>query len=155
MAGTTLFTSKVTIDRQGTNPMVTTHGEVTLDEAVETLKFLSDRNRLRIVMALTQAETCVCDLIDELDLPQPLVSYHLGKLRKAGLVRSRRQAQWIYYSIDPEIWQTLTRPLAPLFDSMELPPAARYGASHRCDSVPADPTHGACDDEDRAIGDVH
>ncbi len=89
-----------------------------------------------------------------LDLPQPLVSYHLSKLRKAGLVRSRLQGQWIYHSLDPGAGQALTRPRAPLFDSMELPPAAGYGASHRCDSVPADPAHGACDDEDRAISDV-
>jgi len=118
--------------------------ESTIDEAVETLRFLSDRNRLRILTALTRAETCVCDLIDELDLPQPLVSYHLGKLKKAGLVRARRDAQWIYYSLDPDAWHRLTTPLADLFGSVDLPPAAGYGASRRCDLMPPDPAHGAC-----------
>ncbi len=127
--------------------MLTMDGEATIDEAVETLKFLSDRNRLRIVTALTRAETCVCDLIDELDLPQPLVSYHLSKLRKAGLVRARREAQWIYYSLDPEAWKALTMPLAPLFGTIDPSPEAAYGASRRCDSVPPDPDHGACTDE--------
>ena len=115
----------------------------TLDAAVETLRFFSDRNRLRILMSLARAETCVCDLIDELDLPQPLVSYHLGRLRKAGLVRVRRDAQWIYYSLDPEAWARLTGPLAGLFNRVELPPEAAFGASHRCDLVPADPDRGA------------
>ena len=77
--------------------MLAIENEAAIDAAVETLKFLSDRNRLRILGVLAREETCVCDLIDELGLPQPLVSYHLRKLRDGGLVRTRRHAQWIYY----------------------------------------------------------
>lgn len=121
--------------------------DAALDQAVEALKFLSDRNRLRILAVLTRAETCVCDLIDELDLPQPLVSYHLGKLKKAGLVRTRRDAQWIYYSLDPEAWRALTAPVGELLATGPLPAAAAYGASHRCDTMPPDPVHGACADD--------
>jgi DNA-binding transcriptional ArsR family regulator len=124
--------------------------EQTIDQAVETLKFLSDRNRLRILTALTRAETCVCDLIDELDLPQPLVSYHLGRLKKAGLVRSRRDAQWTYYSLDPAAWSELVVPLADLLTLAPLPPSAQSGAGRRCDDVPLDPALGACADEDCA-----
>lgn len=119
-------------------PMATMQREAPIDDAVETLKFLSDRNRLRIMIALTRAETCVCDLIDDLDLPQPLVSYHLGKLRKAGLVRARRDAQWIYYSLDPEAWQALTGSLSPLFNAAMLAPAAAYGAGKHCDASISD-----------------
>jgi ArsR family transcriptional regulator len=115
--------------------------------AVETLKFLSDRNRLRILSTRAHAETCVCDLIDALALLQPLVSYHLRKLRDAGLVQTRSKAQWMYYSLDPEVWRTLVARLGGLFPLGPLPPAAAYGASHRCDVVPPDPAHGAgCDD---------
>ena len=127
--------------------MLTTHDPSVFDEAVEALKFLSDRNRLRILAVLRRAETCVCDVIDELDLPQSLVSYHLGKLKKAGLVRTRRDAQWIYYSLDPDAWARLIAPLAGVVASTPLPPEASYGASHRCDLVPPDPAHGACSDD--------
>jgi DNA-binding transcriptional ArsR family regulator len=135
--------------------MVATRGETgtavevddALDRAVAALKFLSDRNRLRILAALTRSEACVCDLIEGLGLPQPLVSYHLGKLRKAGLVRSRREAQWVYYSLDPEAWAGLTAPLAGLLDPAPLPPEATYGANARCRLVPPDPDRGACDDD--------
>lgn len=127
--------------------MLAIRDDVAIDQAVDALKFLSDRNRLRILVALTRAETCVCDLIDELDLPQPLVSYHLGKLKKAGLVLTRRDAQWIYYSLDPDAWTNLTEPLADLFGSVTLSPAATYGASRRCDLMPPDPAHGACGNE--------
>ncbi len=130
--------------------MLATRDVTVIDETVDALKFLSDRNRLRILSVLTRAETCVCDLIDELELPQSLVSYHLGKLKKAGLVRTRRDAQWIYYSLDPESWSRLTEPLADFFGASELPPAAAYGASRRCDLMPPDPAHGACADDGEA-----
>jgi DNA-binding transcriptional ArsR family regulator len=126
--------------------MLTIQDATAIDAAVETLKFLSERNRLRILAALSRAETCVCDLIDELRLPQPLISYHLGKLKKAGLVRARRDAQWVYYSLDPEAWDRLIEPVADLLNLGPLPPAAAYGASHRCDLVLPDPARGACCD---------
>ena len=128
--------------------MLSVRDDAALDQAVEALKFLSDRNRLRILAALTRAETCVCDLIDELALPQPLVSYHLRKLRDAGLVRARREAQWIYYSLEPEAWRQLVAPLAGLFPIGPLPPEAAFGASHRCDLIPADPARGALQGKD-------
>ncbi len=122
--------------------------DATLDAAVATLKFLSDRNRLRILTALTRAEACVCDLNEALGLPQPLVSYHLGKLRGAGLVRSRRDAQWVYYSLDPDAWAAMTAPLAGLLDAVPLPPEAARGANDRCRFVPSDPQLAAAEDDD-------
>ncbi|MEA2598056.1 MAG: ArsR family transcriptional regulator, arsenate/arsenite/antimonite-responsive transcriptional [Thermomicrobiales bacterium] len=105
--------------------------EATLDRACEALKFLSDKNRLRILSSLTRSETCVADLIDALGIPQPLVSYHLGKLRKLGLVRARRDAQWVYYSLDPDAWANFIGPLAGLLHLGPLPPLAAYGAGRR------------------------
>ncbi|MGI9253061.1 MAG: ArsR/SmtB family transcription factor [Thermomicrobiales bacterium] len=110
--------------------------DTALDSAVETLRFLSDRNRLRILGMLMDSETCVCEIIDELELPQPLVSYHLRKLRDAGLVKARRKAQWIYYSIDPDGWHSVVSPLQGIFGSLDLPEKARYGSSNRCDGMP-------------------
>jgi len=108
-----------------------------VDEAVvtmEALRFLSDGNRLRILQVLSRRESCVCDLIDQLGQPQPLISYHLRRLREAGLVRPRRQAQWVYYSIDAEAWERFTRPIRFFCDPAELPLAAAYGASDACDT---------------------
>ena len=92
------------------------------DAAVETLKFLSDGNRLRILKILSRRESCVCELIEQIGLAQPLVSYHLRKLRDAGLVRTRRKAQWVYYSIDPAVWRSLVSPLLNHFLVTEFPP---------------------------------
>lgn len=109
-----------------------TDGGDQLVAATETLRFLSDRNRLRILSQLARAESCVCDLIDDLGLPQSLVSYHLGKLRRAGLVHARRDAQWVYYSLDPDAWDALLDPVRALLHPGPLPPEAAWGAGRRC-----------------------
>ncbi len=60
----------------------------------------SDRTRLRIMNLLRgRRELCVCDIIRVLDLPQAKVSRHLAYLRRAGLVATRRQGQWVYYRL--------------------------------------------------------
>lgn len=67
------------------------------------LKTLCEENRMRVLCFLLQGERSVCDLADCLNLPQNLVSHHLGVLRQAGLVTARRDehdARWIYYSVD-------------------------------------------------------
>ncbi len=67
------------------------------------LKALCEENRMRILCFLMQGERSVCDLARCLDLPQNLVSHHLGVLREIGLVTARRDehdARWVYYSVD-------------------------------------------------------
>lgn len=61
----------------------------------------SDRTRLRILNLLRGGETCVCDLVRVLGAPQPKVSRHLAYLRRAGLVRARKQGLWQHYSLTP------------------------------------------------------
>jgi ArsR family transcriptional regulator len=61
----------------------------------------SDRTRLRILNLLRTGELCVCDLVDTLRIPQPKASRHLAYLRKAGLVRVRKEGLWAYYSLAP------------------------------------------------------
>jgi len=58
---------------------------------------LGDETRVRIVALLSHGELCVCHVEKALELPQPLVSRHLGVLRAAGLVDSRRCGTWVYY----------------------------------------------------------
>lgn len=115
------------------------------DVVAKSLKFLNDRNRLRILQILSRRESCVCELIGHLDLPQPLVSYHLRRLRDAGLVRSRRKAQWVYYSIEPSAWERLTGPILAFCDASHFPPEAAYGASDGCEPLAPTPILGASD----------
>jgi DNA-binding transcriptional ArsR family regulator len=56
-------------------------------------KALADVNRLRIVRRLAEGPATVGELIDTVGLSQPLVSWHLARLRAAGIVRSRRNGR--------------------------------------------------------------
>ena len=67
-------------------------------------KTLADVNWLRIVRRLAQGEATVTDLIDQVGLSQPLVSWHLGKLRLAGLVATRRAGRETVSRLLPEAW---------------------------------------------------
>lgn len=65
-------------------------------------KVLADANRLRIVRHLADGPATVSELIAHVGLSQPLVSWHLGKLREVGLVTARRQGRETVHTIVPE-----------------------------------------------------
>ena len=66
----------------------------------ETFKALSDETRLRVLKLLEHGELCVCDIVSALDKVQPKISFHLGVLKDAGLIKDRKHGRWICYSID-------------------------------------------------------
>jgi DNA-binding transcriptional ArsR family regulator len=65
-------------------------------------KVLADVNRLRIVRRLADGPATVTELIEHVGLSQPLVSWHLGKLREAGLVSAQRHGRETVHTIVPE-----------------------------------------------------
>jgi DNA-binding transcriptional ArsR family regulator len=67
-----------------------------------TLTALAEPNRMRIVELLRIGPRSVNEIVDELELPQPLVSKHLRVLRQAGLVRARPHAQQRLYELQPQ-----------------------------------------------------
>jgi ArsR family transcriptional regulator len=89
----------------------------------------SDRTRLRLLNLLRCGETCVCDLVVVLGVPQPKVSRHLAYLRRAGLVGARKEGLWMHYSLRPatsEFHKSLLNCLACCFQSVpELAKDAR------------------------------
>lgn len=66
--------------------------------ATATLKLLADETRLRIVWNLLHGEHNVNQLADHLGMQPPAISHHLAKLRLAGVVRTRRDGNRIYYA---------------------------------------------------------
>lgn len=72
---------------------------------VQLFKALSDETRLRCLALIGQGERCVCDLTGALQLSQPKVSRHLAQFRANGILLDRRQGQWVYYRINPELPQ--------------------------------------------------
>jgi ArsR family transcriptional regulator len=73
-------------------------------------QLLSDETRLRSLFLIKhEGELCVCELVHALGLIQPKISRHLATLRDAGVVLDRRQGQWIYYRLNPDLpkWATV------------------------------------------------
>lgn len=71
-----------------------------IHEVAEKLKLLSDKTRLTILSLMKEREWCVCEFVDVLDISQPSVSQHLRKLKAQGIVKEKKQGQWVYYSLN-------------------------------------------------------
>jgi ArsR family transcriptional regulator len=68
---------------------------------------LADETRLRIIEQLADGEQCVCDLTDALEAGQSRLSFHLKTLKDAGVVTDRRDGRWVYYALNPEVFEAL------------------------------------------------
>ena len=65
---------------------------------------LSDENRLRILQYISGGRRSVTNIVEELNLSQPLVSHHLRELKRSLLVKIERNGPFIYYELnDPRI----------------------------------------------------
>lgn len=78
-----------------------THARADADLVLR-LQALAEETRLSIVRLLSNGERCVCELQDELGAAQSRLSFHLRKLKEAGLVDDRRDGRWVYYRLVPE-----------------------------------------------------
>ncbi len=76
--------------------------EETVYELSDLFKVLSDSTRLRILWAMENGEMCVCCISEVLDMSVSAVSHQLKTLRKAHLVKARREGKNIYYSLDDD-----------------------------------------------------
>ncbi|MDZ8051561.1 MAG: ArsR/SmtB family transcription factor [Aulosira sp. ZfuVER01] len=72
----------------------------TSDAIVAGFHALSEPLRLKVLELLREQELCVCDLCAALGVTQSKLSFHLKTLKEAGLVRSRQEGRWIYYSLN-------------------------------------------------------
>jgi ArsR family transcriptional regulator, arsenate/arsenite/antimonite-responsive transcriptional repressor len=104
-------------------------GVADLERATALLGAIAHPKRLALVAALARRELCVCELVDLLGLPQPLISHHLAALRTIGVVRDRRDAHWVYYSLVPEALDELRACLDGVLGAGGLPLEAAYGAA--------------------------
>ena len=73
--------------------------DTTLYDLADFFKVLGDSTRVRIMWALDSSEMCVCDLAVLLNMTKSAISHQLGELRRADLVRNRRDGKNIYYSL--------------------------------------------------------
>ena len=72
------------------------------EQASDLMKTLGHRDRLMVLCHLTSGEKSVGELAALLQIPQSPLSQHLARMRKESLVKTRREAQNVYYSIASE-----------------------------------------------------
>ncbi|BBY61441.1 ArsR/SmtB family transcription factor [Mycolicibacterium sarraceniae] len=70
-----------------------------LERAGELLRALAAPVRIAIVLQLRESQRCVHELVDALDVPQPLVSQHLRILKAAGVVAGERSGREVMYRL--------------------------------------------------------
>lgn len=62
-------------------------------------KALADITRLRLINLMAEDEVCVCFFVEVLETNQPKISRHLAYLKRAGLVKTRREGNWMHYRL--------------------------------------------------------
>jgi ArsR family transcriptional regulator, arsenate/arsenite/antimonite-responsive transcriptional repressor len=68
---------------------------------------IAEETRFEVVRLLASGEKCVCELQDELDAAQSRLSFHLKKLKDAGVISDRRDGRWVYYSLVPDVLEQM------------------------------------------------
>ena len=76
--------------------------EYLFSKLAEFFKILGDITRAKILFALDQNEMCVCDIANVLGMTKSSISHQLGTLRRAGIVKCRKQGKEVYYMLDDE-----------------------------------------------------
>jgi ArsR family transcriptional regulator, virulence genes transcriptional regulator len=87
------------VKKQSTTDYLTENMRLHATDAADLMKALGNENRLMILCALAEGERSVGDMNDVIPLSQSALSQQLAKLRRQGLVDTRRDSQTIYYSL--------------------------------------------------------
>ena len=77
--------------------------QIDVRPASRMLKALGDETRLRIIALLAHGELCVCHLESALAINQSNASRQLAVLRNSGVVEPRRQGNWMFYRLAPQV----------------------------------------------------
>ena len=85
--------------------------------AADLLKLMANPNRLAILCRLAEGEVSVGEMEESLGIRQPTLSQQLGELRKTGLIRDRRVAKSVFYSLSDQRARALVERLHELFCS--------------------------------------
>ena len=76
--------------------------EEVLYDLAELFKIFGDSTRIKILYVLLEAEMCVCDIAQLLNMNQSAISHQLRVLRSSKLVKFRRDGKTLYYSLADE-----------------------------------------------------
>lgn len=94
---------------------------------VEVFRALGHPIRLELLAWIAaRGPICVCHLQEELPYTQSRISKHLAILRRAGLVSTRREGTWVYYSAEEDAFEVAREFIDQVDDSLRTPRAADH-----------------------------
>lgn len=76
------------------------HGKMDDKNLADVCNALSNEVRVKIIRMLSQEEKFACELLEELNISQPTLSYHMKTLSDCKLIRIREKGKWKYYSLN-------------------------------------------------------
>jgi ArsR family transcriptional regulator len=83
-------------------------------ETARFFKALSDETRLEIIDMLFEGELCACKILENFNITQPTLSYHMKILMECGLVDGRRDGPWMRYTLKLDIAEPIKNLLCDL-----------------------------------------
>ena len=71
------------------------------------MKALSDETRVKIFEMIAGGELCACKILEEFNITQPTLSYHMKTLCDSGLVNGRKDGIWMKYTVNNDVLDAL------------------------------------------------
>lgn len=105
------------------------------DALLQRFQAVAEETRYRVVKMLAEGERCVCELQEDVGAAQSRLSFHLKKLKDAGVVSDRREGRWVYYSLVPEALEEMRAFLGEVQPDEGWTRAARAPQSGSCCST--------------------
>ncbi len=81
--------------------------DVRYKEMALMMKALGEESRVKIFDMLANGELCACKVLEDFDMTQPTLSYHMKILCDCGLVKGKRDGIWMKYTINKEAYDQL------------------------------------------------
>ena len=89
-----------------------------VDECLELLRAMADKTRKEIIMVFKDArEISVNDIANQFTLSRPTNSHHLNLMRRAKLLKSRKDGKTVYYSVNKEYITNMLTSMLNLINS--------------------------------------
>ena len=103
-------------------------------EHVTLFKAFADETRLKIVHLLSGGEMCACQLLDNFNITQPTLSYHMRILCDSGIVNGRRNGAWMYYSNNDAVIENIAEFLSEIKSNKDKC-IIKYDENRKCNVV--------------------
>lgn len=65
-------------------------------------KILSDETRIKIILMLKSGTMCACNILKQLNITQPTLSYHMNILSSNNIVNQEKKGTWVHYTLCEE-----------------------------------------------------